>query len=94
VRKLIAGPTVYICEECVEVCTDILAEEFDEKVPYSAERAAESTGARAMGDGVCVLCGSRVSIDVLVQIPKRGFLCFACLDAVRTATEPETRNGQ
>ena len=27
VRKLIAGPTVYICNECVELCKDILYEE-------------------------------------------------------------------
>ena len=27
VRKLIAGPTVYICDECVELCTDIIQEE-------------------------------------------------------------------
>ena len=29
VRKLIAGPTVYICDECVNLCNDIMAEEFD-----------------------------------------------------------------
>ena len=28
VRKLIAGPTVYICDECVELCNDIIAEEY------------------------------------------------------------------
>ena len=28
VRKLIAGPTVYICDECVELCNDIIAEEL------------------------------------------------------------------
>ena len=27
VKKLIAGPTVYICDECVELCQDIIAEE-------------------------------------------------------------------
>ncbi len=27
VRKLIAGPTVYICDECVELCNDIISEE-------------------------------------------------------------------
>ncbi|NBT85881.1 MAG: ATP-dependent Clp protease ATP-binding subunit ClpX, partial [Alphaproteobacteria bacterium] len=27
VRKLIAGPTVFICDECVELCTDIIREE-------------------------------------------------------------------
>ena len=30
VRKLIAGPNVYICDECVEICSEIIEEEFDE----------------------------------------------------------------
>ena len=30
VRKLIAGPTVYICDECIDLCNDIIAEEGDE----------------------------------------------------------------
>jgi len=31
VRKLIAGPTVYICDECIELCNDIIAEEWAEE---------------------------------------------------------------
>src|SRR3972149_1038593 len=31
VRKLIAGPTVYICDECIELCTDITAGEGEEE---------------------------------------------------------------
>jgi ATP-dependent Clp protease ATP-binding subunit ClpX len=31
VRKLIAGPSVYICDECVELCNDILRDEFGEE---------------------------------------------------------------
>jgi ATP-dependent Clp protease ATP-binding subunit ClpX len=27
VRKLIAGPRVFICDECVKLCTDIIGEE-------------------------------------------------------------------
>ena len=27
VKKLIAGPTVFICDECVELCNDIIKEE-------------------------------------------------------------------
>src|SRR5665213_3204986 len=27
VRKLIAGPSVYVCDECVELCNDIIREE-------------------------------------------------------------------
>lgn len=30
VRKLIAGPNVYICDECVEICSEIVEEEFDD----------------------------------------------------------------
>lgn len=31
VRKLIAGPTVYICDECIELCNDIIAEETNKQ---------------------------------------------------------------
>ncbi len=38
VRKLIAGPSVYICDECVELCNEIITEEF-EREDYYASRA-------------------------------------------------------
>ncbi|MFA9421609.1 MAG: ATP-dependent Clp protease ATP-binding subunit ClpX, partial [Gammaproteobacteria bacterium] len=31
VRKLIAGPSVFICDECVDLCNDIIREEINEK---------------------------------------------------------------
>ena len=31
VRKLIAGPSVFVCDECVELCNDIISEEVEEK---------------------------------------------------------------
>ncbi len=44
VRKLIAGPTVFICDECVELCMDIICEEHksslvksDDGVPSPSE---------------------------------------------------------
>jgi ATP-dependent Clp protease ATP-binding subunit ClpX len=38
VKKLIAGPTVYICDECIELCNDIIAEEYgrEESSPESS----------------------------------------------------------
>ncbi len=38
VKKLIAGPTVYICDECIALCNDIIAEEVerDDKLPNLA----------------------------------------------------------
>jgi ATP-dependent Clp protease ATP-binding subunit ClpX len=38
VRKLIAGPSVYVCDECVELCNDIITEEY-EREDYYASRA-------------------------------------------------------
>ena len=32
VRKLIAGPTVYICDECIDLCNDIILEEGAEPI--------------------------------------------------------------
>ena len=32
VRKLVAGPGVYICDECIELCNEIIEEEFSEDI--------------------------------------------------------------
>ena len=37
VRKLIAGPTVFICDECVELCMDIIKEESKNNFSKSEE---------------------------------------------------------
>ncbi len=45
VKKLIAGPSVYICDECIELCNEIIAEEYEReeaekggaKIPKPAE---------------------------------------------------------
>lgn len=35
VRKLIAGPNVYICDECIDICSEIMEEEFEDLIPDS-----------------------------------------------------------
>jgi ribosome-binding protein aMBF1 (putative translation factor) len=39
VRKLVAGPKVYICDECIKLCNDIVAEEIDEDGAKETEKA-------------------------------------------------------
>jgi ATP-dependent Clp protease ATP-binding subunit ClpX len=34
VRKLVAGPTVYICDECIELCNEIIADEAEKERDY------------------------------------------------------------
>ena len=55
VRKLISGPRVFICDECVALCNDIIAKE------EAAERH-HSAGCRQT-DGVAARLGSRRSLD-------------------------------
>ncbi len=38
VRKLIAGPSVFICDECVELCNDIIREEMQDQSPTSGSK--------------------------------------------------------
>lgn len=40
VRKLIAGPSVFICDECVELCNDIIREEIKEIAPNKQKQNA------------------------------------------------------
>ena len=34
VKKLIAGPSVYICDECIDLCNDIIADEFGDRPEF------------------------------------------------------------
>jgi ATP-dependent Clp protease ATP-binding subunit ClpX len=37
VRKLIAGPSVYICDECIDLCNDIIAEEIEQEDVHTVQ---------------------------------------------------------
>lgn len=85
VTKLIAGPTVFICDECVGVCNDILADESPhEPPPGPAQRdpALDNTVADVVR---CALCNLALPIDEAFPVPERGFLCVGCVDAVSAA---------
>lgn len=87
VHKLIAGPGVVICNECVEVCNDILA---DEHRFTSAERK-EPSGAPSAGvedfPVTCRLCGMQVLSGEALLVEERGMLCKPCVTAVEAAAE-------
>lgn len=38
VKRLISGPSVYVCDECVELCNDIIREEMEEEITSDADR--------------------------------------------------------
>lgn len=94
VRKLIAGPSVAICDECIDVCYDIIAD--DARTAELGNASQDTTPAETVASSrsfqiVCALCGLPVVIDEALGIEERGFLCAGCADAVEAAIA--TRRG-
>ncbi|MCC3587662.1 MULTISPECIES: ATP-dependent protease ATP-binding subunit ClpX [unclassified Microcoleus] len=70
VRKLIAGPGVYICDECVELCNEILEEEFFDSSKTIGQQIPQSEVRESQGQGSKRQSRSSKSKIVLAQIPK------------------------
>jgi len=80
VRKLIAGPYLLICDDCVEVCHDIVANDTrsgdaEDPVPWPAEASVIK----------CALCQLPMGMTDGVAIHARGTICAACVAAVVAA---------
>jgi hypothetical protein len=84
VRKLIAGPSVYICDECVDLCNDIIEGECEHETPAGQ---ATQQGTIFNVDARCSLCHLLKPSEELLAVPDRGFICTVCLDAVKSAAE-------
>ena len=50
VRKLIAGPSVYVCDECVELCNDIIREEMQEQTQTARNKLPRPQEIKAVLD--------------------------------------------
>jgi hypothetical protein len=89
VRKLIAGPEVYICDECVQVCVEIIEEGARLQSAPEASSVAEAEAAVAGTPGSstvwCSLCGSPAQLEDALAVPSRGFLCAGCTDVIEVA---------
>jgi ATP-dependent protease Clp ATPase subunit len=87
VRKLVAGPNVFICNECVEVCLDIMADDFNLRA--EAQDSVESQRLRLKAAAVfpkgvvtCSLCGKPAVPEEMLPIDNRGVLCDECVNAI------------
>ena len=50
VRKLVAGPGVYICDECIELCNEIIEEEFSDEAEVELKDVPKPKDIRAILD--------------------------------------------
>ena len=92
VRKLIAGPGVTICDECVETCLDILADDVPESRPTASlekqqRHASAAQRAGPSDSAVCSLCGESAFCCEMLTIESRGSLCGKCADAIEDALD-------
>jgi len=69
VRKLIAGPKVYICDECIDLCNDIIAEECEPEEKGLPARSPPPVVPLWVWAGGLVLVLSVVVIVVLCSRP-------------------------
>ena len=96
VRKLIAGPSVNICDGCVEVCQDIIA---DDTRFTPATEAIEQRPVTPIPDKVfsgiavrCALCRMPVPVEEGLPIPNRGVLCPGCVGEVEATLAERTKD--
>src|SRR2546425_11988444 len=79
VRKLIAGPNVYICDECVEICLDIVSESRKDGAPIEEPAWPRS---RAFS---CALCRLPVTVAESIVVENRGLICPGCRGEIEAA---------
>ena len=63
VRKVIAGPSVFVCDECVELCNDIIREELDERAEHGGDKLPKPHEVKAVLDEYVI--GQQIAKKVL-----------------------------
>jgi len=80
VRRLTAGPNVHICDECVDLCNDVLERESAKEVTAKSETPTSAVAS-------CALCHLPKDATELRMIGENGALCVACIEMVRSVVE-------
>lgn len=81
VRKLIAGPKVFICDECVEVCVDIIADDAGSTGVAQPEPPVSQPPSWPTSVW-CTLCRMPLVLEESLAVPERGLVCRPCVSAV------------
>lgn len=77
VRKMIAGPGVYICDECVDICQEIVNEDVQTGLSKPVHPSPSYSGY------VCSLCRIvNPAEQVTIIRQKKEVVCQACIDAI------------
>ena len=84
VKKLIAGPGVYICDECIDLCNEIIEEEFSEGGEVGLlEELPKPHQIRQFLDGYVI--GQMNAKKALAVVPSRIFSSACCTPSPETS---------
>jgi ATP-dependent protease Clp ATPase subunit len=82
VRKLIAGPFDYICDECIKLCNDIIAADakLQEPGPKASSGSAEQGPPWSSRELNCSFCGkSKLQVRNLIASALGPLICDECI---------------
>jgi hypothetical protein len=85
VRKLVAGPSVHICDECVELCKNIVTQEVDPNDKANTKAAK----ARAKESRLCGICMEPRETDELIFLPHAAYMCAGCLEELQAVRDKQ-----
>jgi hypothetical protein len=85
VGKLVAGPSVHICDECIELCKNILVEELDS----GGERKSKSAKATSRENRLCGICMEERESDELIFLPHAAYMCAGCLEDIQAVRDKQ-----
>ena len=86
VKKLIAGPKVYICDECIDICLEIISEDREDTPGFGPQDPSRPAAALVS----CALCCRPTSEGEGLVVHKRGVLCPGCVGEIQAAVaEPK-----
>jgi hypothetical protein len=84
VRKLIAGHSVHICDECVRLCSGIVEE-------LKATKGTDPKSKKALGDSkedrLCGICMEPRETDELIFLPHAAYMCAGCLEDIQAVRD-------
>lgn len=85
VRKLIAGLAVHICDECIKLCSGIVAEESEAAKDPGARK--KKSGSESKQDRLCGICMEARETDELIFLPHAAYMCAGCLEDLQAVRD-------
>jgi len=86
VKKMIAGPRVQICDECVDICVAVLSEDKKKPVDLDAEQdMGGATYALPSTMQICGLCRMPTPLEKSLAVQNRGIICAGCVAEIEAA---------